>query len=200
MSGIALGLGAVSLAATAYGAIESKKAANTAASVDTATAAFNAKVDTSMAQQIDLDTQQNIDTERQDERIYLSREAAGYASSGVLATTGSPLHAQLTNVGRFTQKIQQDYRNSQIQQQRLYVQAKEGVAAGNAQASADTSRGSLALIQGGAQIAGMAFGDYNKGLFNFSGGSGSEGIASDGLNSLGGQTDLATLPNAGSYT
>jgi hypothetical protein len=175
MSGIAIGLGAVAVLGTAYGAVESAKADNTAASVDNATAAFNASLDISNAEQIDLDTLQNIDTERQGDATYLSREAAGYAASGVLATTGSALRAQITNVGRMTQQIQQQYQQSQIQQQSLYLSAKEGIAEGAAQASADTSAGTLALIQGGAQIAGQAFGDYNKGIFNFGGGGGGGG-------------------------
>jgi len=156
MSGIAIGLAAVAVIGTGYSAIESSKAANTAASVDTATAAFNNKVDIEMA-------------ERQDANTYLSREAAGYASSGVLANTGSALKSQITNVGRLTQKIQQDYTNSQIQQQQYYTQGLEGVAAGSAQASADQSTANLDLIQGGAQIAGAVFGDYEKGVFSFGG-------------------------------
>ena len=165
MSGIAIVAGA-SLALTAYGALQANKADQTAASVDNATAAFNAKVDTENAQQIDLDTLQNIDTERQDEATYLSREAAGYAASGVLATTGSALRSQITNVGRMTQKIQQQYRDSQIQQQNLYEAAKVGIAEGAAGASADSAAGTLALLQGGSQVVGQAFGDFNKGMFS----------------------------------
>jgi hypothetical protein len=172
MSGIAIGLGVASLAVTAYGAIQSDKAANTAATVDTATAAFNARIDQENAQQIDLDTLQNIDTERKADATYLSRESAGYASSGVLATTGSALRAQITNVGRFAQQQAQQYQDSQIKQQNLYEAAKVGIAEGSAAASADTSAGTLALLQGGAQVVGQAFGDYNKGLFSGLGGSG----------------------------
>jgi hypothetical protein len=73
MSGIAIVAGA-SLALTAYGALQANKADQTAASVDNATAAFNAKVDTENAQQIDLDTLQNIDTERR--RIFRGRPRA----------------------------------------------------------------------------------------------------------------------------
>lgn len=170
MAGVAIGLAAVSIGATAYGAIESSKAANQAAQVDTATAAFNARFDTSVAQQLDLDTLQNIDTMRQDEDIYVSRERASYAAAGVIATTGSALHAQITNVGRFTQKIQQAYVDSQLKQQSLYTQAKEGVAIGAAQASSDSLKGTLSLIDGAASIAGTGFNDYEKGIF--SGGSG----------------------------
>ncbi len=162
MSGIAIGVAAFSIGATAYGAIQSNKADQNAAAVDTATAQFNARVDYENAEQIDLNTQQNIDTERQSDATYLSREAAGYAASGVLATTGSALRSQITNVGRMTQRIQQEYQQSQIQQNNLYEAAKVGVAEGNAQASADSAAGTLALIDGGASIAGQAFGDYYK--------------------------------------
>jgi len=172
MSGIAIGLAAVSVGATVYGAIQTNKADQQAAQVDTATAAFNARYDTSLAEQLDLDTQQNIDTERQDEAVYVSRERASYAAVGVIATTGSALHAQITNVGRFIQKIQQDYVNSQLRQQSLYTQAKEGVAIGAAQASADSLKGTLALIDGAASVAGLGFSDYEKGILGgFGGGS-----------------------------
>jgi hypothetical protein len=174
MSGIAIVAG-IGVGLTAYGAIESSKASNTAASVDNATAAFNAKIDQENAQQIDLDTQQNLDTERMADATYLSREAAGYAASGVLATTGSALRAQITNVGRMTQQIQQQYLDSQIKQQNLYEAAQVGIAEGSASASADSSAATLALIQGGAQIAGQAFGDYNRGAFSGIGGGGGGG-------------------------
>ena len=102
---------------SAYGAIEQKKAADNAAAVDNATAAYNNKYDTSLAEQLDADTIENVDTERQNDNVYLSREAASYASAGVLSTTGSALDAQVTNAGRFEQKIQQAYVNSQQQQE-----------------------------------------------------------------------------------
>ena len=181
MSGIALGLSAISLGLTAYGAYESKQASKAAASVDNATAAFNAKVDLENAAQIDLNTLQNIDTQRKSDATYLSREAAGYAASGVLATTGSALRSQITNVGRMTQQIQQQYVDSQIKQQNLYEAAKVGIAEGAAQAAADTAAGTLALIQGGAQIAGMAFRDYNSGIGAGLGGTNPASTTGNGL-------------------
>jgi hypothetical protein len=53
-----------------------------------------------------------------------------------------------------------------------------GIAEGAAQASADNSAATLALIQGGAQIAGTAFSDYSKI------GSGGGNIAAGGGNGL----------------
>lgn len=182
MSGIFLGAAAIGL--TAYGAIQADKADQTAASVDTATAAFNNKVDIAQAQQIDEDTLANIDIERQDANTYLSREAAGFAASGVIATTGSPLHAQLTNVGRFTQQEQQKYLDAQVSEENLYIEGEEGVALGSAQASADSASGTLALVNGAAKIAGSSFGGFNAGQF-----SGGGGGAPGGTNPIPGPAD-----------
>jgi hypothetical protein len=166
MSGIAIGLGAAGLALQVYGMQQQQQASSNAAAVDTATAAFNAKLDIENAQQIDLNTQENIDTMRTDEKTYLSREAAGYASAGVLATSGSALHAQITNVGRFTKQIQQEYANSQVKQQNLYEAAKVGIAEGNAQAGADQISGTIALLNGSSKLASTAYSDYRSGVFS----------------------------------
>ena len=162
----------VAAGATVYGAVQQKKSANAAASVDTATATYNARADQAMAQQLDLDTQQNIRTARAEDSVYLSREAASYAAAGVLATTGSPLHAQITNAGRMEQQIQQQWVNSQQKQQQYAAAAKVGQLEGAAQAASDRSSGSIAriggniaLINGGAKLAGQAFGAYESGIF-----------------------------------
>lgn len=166
MSFLGIGALAVSAGLTAYGAVESKKASDNAASVDNATANYNAKYDEAQAAQLDLDTQANIQDQRGDNEEYLSRQAASYASAGVLATTGSALDAQITDAGRFEQQIQQQWVNSNQKQQALYAQAKLGILAGQAQANADRMNGDIALINGGAKIAGEAFGAYNKGAFS----------------------------------
>jgi hypothetical protein len=153
-------------ALAAYGAVEQKRSSDAAARVDTATANYNARADMAMAQQLDLDTQENVRTERQDNAVYLSRQAASYASAGVLATTGSPLHAQITNAGRMEQQIQQQWVNSQQKQQELASRAKVGILEGAAQASADRASGSIALINGGAHLAGAAFQGYESGIFS----------------------------------
>lgn len=164
-TGVAVTATTASLGATAYSAYAQNKASGNAAQVDTATANYNAKYDLAVADQLDLDTQQNIRTERQDDSVYLSREAASYASAGVLATTGSPLHAQITNAGRMEQKIQQQYVNSQQKQQSYASAAKVGQLEGSAQADADRQRGTLALVDGGAKIAGSLYGGYQSGVF-----------------------------------
>ena len=164
-------LAAVSIAAIGYGAYESKKGADAAAQVDSQTAAYNARYDAAMADQLDLDTQQNIRTERQNDAVYLSRQSVGYASAGVLATSGSALDAQITNAGRMEQQIQQQWVNAQQKEEQYYAEAEVGIAAGAAQAQAERLSGSIALINGISQIAGMAASDYQKGMF---GGPGSD--------------------------
>lgn len=156
---------AVSVGASVYSASQQKKAADNAASVDQATAAYNANVDINNAKQLDLDTIQNIRTERQNDQVYLSREAASYAAAGVLADTGSPLHAQITNAGRLEQQLQQQYVSSQQKQQQYYSSASVGRLEGAARASADQMRGTIALVDGGAKIAGNLFGGYESGVF-----------------------------------
>ena len=166
MSWFGIGAAVVAVVGTAASAYEQNKASNAAAAVDTATADYNAKYDASMAEQLDLDTIQNIRTQRQNDSVYLSKQAAGYASAGVLSTTGSALHAQITNAGRFEQQIQQAWVNSQQQQQQYYSKAAVGLLEGQAQASADRLTGSIALINGATKIAGMVAGDYESGLFS----------------------------------
>lgn len=162
---IAAGAAVVSVGLSAYGMSVAGDAADEAAANARAVAGYNAQVDKTKAQQIDLDTQANIQTERQNDKVYLSRGAASYASSGVLGTTGSPLGAQIVTAGRLEQRIQQQYTNSQQQQKELYAQASEGIATGNAQASYDETQGTIAQIDGGSKIAGTVFSAYQSGVF-----------------------------------
>lgn len=167
-----IAIAVVALAGTAYGAYEQNRSSTKASEVDQANADYNAKYDQSMAAQLDLDTLQNERTERANDSVYLSRQAASYAAAGVLANTGSPLHSQITNAGRFEQKIQQDYVNSQQKQEQYASAAKVGRLEGAAQASADRASGSLALVNGGAKLAGQIYGDYESGMFSSNAASG----------------------------
>lgn len=166
---IPIALMAVSAASTVYSAAQQKKAADNAAAVDTATAQYNARYNQAVAKQLDLDTIENIRTQRRDDAVYLSRMHASYADAGVLATTGSALDAQITTAGRMEQRIQQEWVNSQQQQQQLYSKARMGILAGEAQAKADRAQGTIALINGGARLASMAYSGYQSGMFSFGG-------------------------------
>ncbi len=156
----------IAVESTAYSAIQKNKAAHKAAGVDQATANYNANVDMAQSAQLDLDTQENIHTERQDDAVYLSRQTSGYAAAGVLATTGTALDAQILNAGRFEQHIQQQWVNLNQRQQSLASSAAVGRLEGAARASADRDQGTMALIDGGAKIASTVLGAYNSGTFS----------------------------------
>lgn len=169
-TGFVVSATAVSAGATVYSAYSQKKAGDAAAQVDTATADYNARYDLAASNQLDLDTQQNIRTARAEDAVYLSRQQASYAAAGVLANSGSPLHAQITNAGRMEQQIQQEWVNSQQKQQSYAAAARVGQLEGAARAQSDRMSGSLALVNGGAKLASQAFGAYDSGVFNGFGG------------------------------
>lgn len=155
-----------SAALTAYGAIKKNQAAKQAAAVDSAVADYNARTDEATSAQIDLDTQENIRTQREDNAVYLSRQASSYAAAGVLSNTGSALDAQIKNVGRMEQGIQQRWVDLNAQQQKLAASARIGRLEGAARSDSDKAEGTLALINGGAQIARSAYGAYDSGVFS----------------------------------
>ncbi len=163
---MAVAMAAVSLAMTAYGAYKQHQAAKDAASVDTAIGDYNAKVDIAQAEQLQLDTLQNIQTQRENNAVYLSQQHAAYASAGVLADSGSPLAAQITNAGRMEMQLQQEYANSQQRQKQLYSSASIGRLEGYARAESDKAQGTIALINGGANLAGQFYSAYNNGTFS----------------------------------
>ena len=163
---IGIGTAVVSIGLEGYSMEEQNRAAKNAASVDNATASYNAKFDDAMAAQLDEDTQANITGMRENDAAYLSKQAASYAGAGVLATTGSALDAQITNAGRFEQQIQQAWVNSIQKQAAYYSQAKAGLAYGAAQAESDRMSGTIALINGAAKISSQAFSAEESGTFS----------------------------------
>ena len=148
-------------------------AAGQAADLALATSQHNAAIDISQAKQLDLDTIQNIRTERAQDAVYMSRQASSYASAGVLSS-GSPLAVQATTAGRLEQGIQQAYVSSQQKQQQMYAAAKVGQLYGGAQAQAYRTEGDILRaqnvtnqLQGGANILSTAAGGIKSGAFKF---------------------------------
>lgn len=172
----------ISAGLTAYGAIEQNKASRKAADVDQATADYNARADLATAHQLDLDTQENIRTQRDENAVYLSRQAASYAAAGVLSNTGSALHAQITNAGKMEQQIQQAWVNSNQKQQQYAASAKVGRLEGAARADADRAQGKIALLNGGAKIASSLYGAYDSGVFSGGGSNKTAALAGADLN------------------
>jgi hypothetical protein len=191
-----LALAATAVVAQGVASYGQYRASRQAAAVDMATANYNANVDKAQAAQLDKNTLENIRMERQGNEEYLSRQAASYASAGVLATSGSALEAQITNAGLLEQKIQQQYVDSQQRQQQYYAQAAVGLAEGQAQAQADKLAGNLALINGGAKIAGTLFAAGESGAFSGLGGTGSISPSVQSAGDLGGMDNLSSMQRA----
>ena len=182
-----------SAVATGISAVSQNKADRKAADVAMATADHNANVDKAQATQLDLNTLENVRTERAQNEIYLSRQAATYANAGVLATSGSALHAQITDAGLMEQRIQQQYVDSQQKQQQLYSQAAITRAEGMAQAEADRAAGRQALFDGGAKIAGTLFAAGMGGAFGSLGSAGSIAPSVAQAGDLSGVSNLSTM-------
>ncbi len=161
---IGIGVG-VAVAGTVYGAVEQNRSARGAAMVDRATGAWNARYDEALAAQLDLDTIQNVRTEREEQGVYLSRQQVSYAAAGVLSDSGSALMAQIQNVGRFEQQIQQKWVDAERQQQGLYAKAKAGILGAEGQAISDQAQGRIALVNGAASASGQLISAQRAGVF-----------------------------------
>lgn len=173
------GIGALVIAGvgTAYSAVSSYQSARGAAVVDRATGVLNQRYDQALAQQLDLDTQENIRTDRAEAGVYLSRQHASYASAGVIADSGSALMTQIVNAGRFEKQVQQKWNTSTRQQEQYYSEGISGRLSSEARAVSVTKAGTIALVNGGAHLAGLAFSAYRTGVFSGLGGDG--GIEND---------------------
>ena len=129
-------------------------------------AQFNAGLDISQAKQLELDTRQNIESMREEGSVYESRQKTAYAASGVLTGSGSPLAVQAATAGKFAQRINQQYLNSQATENRLYSEATAGIYEGAGQAAGFRAQGTAALLTGGAKVAGQLYQDFDSGVFN----------------------------------
>lgn len=171
--GASVALQGASMIMGAQASKRAQGAAGQAADLALATSQHNAAIDISQAKQLDLDTVQNIRTERAQDAVYMSRQASSYASAGVLSS-GSPLAVQATTAGRLEQGVQQAYVNSQQKQQQMYAAAKVGQLYGSAQAQAYRTEGDILRTQnlanqltGGAHLLSTAAMGYKTGAFKF---------------------------------
>lgn len=158
-----IAVAAVSIAATAVSTYEQKKAADTAATTATTIAGYNASLDREQAQQVDLDTDQNIDNLRQDAAVYMSRQNSAYARNGIVANTGSALAVEAATAGKFAMREQQMYNDSQAKQQMLESEAQAGIYEGEAQAEEYHDQGTADVIAGAGKVASSLYGAYTGG-------------------------------------
>ena len=157
----------LSAAATVGSMAMTKKAADSTAANDIATAKYNAAVDIQDSQQLDLNTQQNIAAMRKDASVYMSRMASAYVGAGIVANTGSALATQVAAAGKFAMREQQAWIDSQAQEQRLAAGAAEGVREGVAAATGAEDQGIASMIKGASQLGSTLYNGWQTGAFNF---------------------------------
>jgi len=163
-------IAAVSVAGEVAATAEQKKATDSAANTAKQTAQYNANLDKSEANQLDIDAQANIQAMRRDAAGYMSRQASSYARAGVIANTGSALAVQATTAGRFAMQEQNSWLKAQAKEQGLASAGAAGIAEGAAQADQDHLEGIADVMNGASKVAGTIASAYAGGAFNFGGG------------------------------
>ena len=122
---------------------------------------YNASLDTTEANQGELDTRVNVERMRESNQAYLSRQHSAYAASGVL-NTGSPLAVQAQTAGRLEMGVKQMYLDSLRKQDLLRSEAGAGLRSSAAQAQAYSNANTAAQLNGGAALARTAYNAYQN--------------------------------------
>lgn len=143
-----------------------KQAASEAADVSLATANYNQRLDESEAQQTDLDAQENARALRRDAAVYMSRQSAAYAASGVRVDSGSPLAVQAVTAGRFALKEAQIMSDARAREDRLRSAGAVGIDYGRSESDRYHMESSAAVMRGAASIVGSVFSAYQGGAFS----------------------------------
>lgn len=158
-------------------AADSKAAANSAAATANATADYNARVDRADEAQLALDSATNVRAMRKDASVYLSRQRAAFAGSGVMADSGSPLAVQIETAGRLALREQQAHLDANAKIEHLEANARAGIAEGQSRADAYRiegqarsdayhREGTAAVLSGASKMIGQVAGLYNLGAFS----------------------------------
>lgn len=133
---------------------------------------YNAKLDNLDADQLEKDTDVNLALMRQKNKVYLSRQRAGYAANGIL-NTGSPLAVQAETAGRLEMGVKQEYINSRRKIDMLHSEADAGLRSSAATAQAYNIQNQAQRLNGGAALISSGYQAYQSGMFSGGGGGGS---------------------------
>ncbi len=155
---------AVAVAGTAASMAAQQAASKQAARTATNVANYNAAVDINNAKQTQIDSQTNIDRQRAQNDIYLSRQRSAIAASGVLEA-GSPLDLMADTASLMEQGIQDEQRDTSMKMEGDYSAAAAGVVQGQASSDAYKIQGQASLFSGVGQLGQEGMGAYNSGAF-----------------------------------
>jgi len=153
------------MAGTAAGMGMSAEASKKAELDAVVTGAHNKDVDYAAASQLETNTEANLRTERQDADIYISKQQAAYAASGVLSS-GSALDVEAQTAGKLEQGIQQKWIDSQVQANAMRTQGNYGQMYMQNQADSIAIQNNINQMKGMSQIASQASSAYQSGTFS----------------------------------
>lgn len=139
----------IAAAGAAVQATAASRAATTAARV----ADYNAKIDISNAQQLQLDAAANVRRQRDEDSAYRSRIRVAYAAAGILSGEGTPMQVEATTAGRQEQDVQNYWRSVNQKTDKYYGAAAEGVIEGKETASLYHLQGAASILKGIGSMA-----------------------------------------------
>ena len=155
----------VAAAATIGAGVTQYQASRSAAATQKSVADYNAQQDQAKARQAEIDSQETIRRQRDQDKVYLSRQRSAMAAAGIL-NTGSELDLLATTAGRLEQRVQDEWRGTEIGTQNLYAAAKVGQAEGYAQSDYYSSQATASLFSTGSKLMSMGAQGYDEGLFS----------------------------------
>lgn len=157
------------LALSAYSSYESTQASSQAASLSQAVGNYNAGLDETQANQIELDARQNAIDARTDNRTYLSRQKAAYAAAGVDVNTGSPLAVRAATAMRLERRVQQGWSDAEAKATELRSRAQAERMYGASAADQAHLQAVGTALGGAARLIGQGYSDYQSGMFSWGG-------------------------------
>lgn len=142
---------AISLAGSAYSAIQGRKAGKGAEKA----AKINAAYEVAETEQADMEAKAQIARQRWANRMFRGSQRAAIAGAGVVGTTGSALDAQAEAAAMQELQIQDMARTRETSRKAGYARAQVIRAGGTAQRRAYNGQATASLISGVGQAWGM---------------------------------------------
>lgn len=143
----------IMVAATAASTAMQVAASAKQAALAQSTAKYNASVDISNAQQLQMNSAANIRSQRAEDQAYRSKIRVAYAASGILSGSGSPMEVLATTAGRHEQDIANYWNSTNQKSDKYYGAAAEGIREGEAQADLYHLQGAAAVVKGIGSMA-----------------------------------------------
>lgn len=160
---VATALAIGSLAVGAYGSYQQyrglKEQQRTASNVTD----FNARLEEQQAIQSDMEARENLRRMRKQAKRVISSQRAGFAGSGTLVNTGSPLEVQAESVAELERQALDQDRLKRLESSRFTSSAQSIRMGGNAVASGYGNQATGTLLGGATNLLGSGAMLYRTG-------------------------------------